>query len=503
MKRTGLSIILTGVCNIGAFLAAAVIPIPALRTFALQAAVLITFNSLSMFTMFPALMSFDLKRVSYKKVDIFCCYSPPKNEESSPAVENSLNSYKDSVESLRNPSQSPPPPYEDLEVTIERTDRKEGLLTWAIERYYIEFLRQTFVKTFVIVFCCCLTGTGIYGIIKLEDGLNLTEVVPRNTTSYNFLVAQKKYLGFYHMYAVTQGNFEYPQDQKILYDYQSSFVRIPTLIKNDDGGLPEFWLSLFRDWLLRLQKAFDDDFAAGYIYDGGWEAKEASADGILAYKLLVQTGHVDYPVDETLLQRNRLVDSHGMINPSAFYNYLSAWYSNDAMAYNYAQGNLVPTPKEWYHDAADVNLIVPKSLPIVYAQIPFYLNINGDTEEMVDTISQVRAICEKFAEKGLPNFPRGNPFTFWEQYIELRFWLLISLVTIIGVVLILVAVVMANPWLSILLCLVVATITTQLFGVMSILGIKLSAISSLILITSIGIGMEFTFHIAIVSLADM
>ena len=58
------------------------------------------------------------------------------------------------------------------------------------------------------------------------------------------------------------------------------------IIKDDDGGLPEFWLSLFRNWLLKLQMCFIDD--------DRW-TKEASDDAILVYKLLVQTGHVDPP----------------------------------------------------------------------------------------------------------------------------------------------------------------------------------------------------------------
>ena len=150
------------------------------------------------------------------------------------------------------------------------------------------------------------------------------------------------FTNFVCFFTVTQGHFEYPQNQKILYDYHNAFVRVPNIIKDDDGGLNDFWLPLFRNWLLRLQNAFDDDFSLGNIYEchntrnpnhvGPCWHSNASTDGILAYKLLVQTGHVDYPVDETLLLRNRLVDSHGMINPSGFYNYLSAWYSNDAMA---------------------------------------------------------------------------------------------------------------------------------------------------------------------------
>ena len=100
-------------------------------------------------------------------------------------------------------------------------------------------------------------------------------------------------------------------------------------------------------------------------------------------------GHVDTPVDESLLLRNRLVDSHGIISSSAFYNYLTAWYSNDAMAYTHSQASIVPQPKLWLHNAMDHGLLVPKSKPIAFARIPFYLSNLGDTEVMVEMINQV------------------------------------------------------------------------------------------------------------------
>lgn len=41
--------------------------------------------------------------------------------------------------------------------------------------------------------------------------------------------------------------------------------------------------------------------------------------------------------------------------------------------------------------------------------------------------------------------------------------------------------------------------TVELFGIMGFLGIKLSAIPVVILVASIGIGVEFTVHVALVS----
>ena len=43
-----------------------------------------------------------------------------------------------------------------------------------------------------------------------------------------------------------------------------------------------------------------------------------------------------------------LVDEDGIIYPRAFYNYLSAWTMNDAIAYDACQANFHPDPKSGY-----------------------------------------------------------------------------------------------------------------------------------------------------------
>ena len=134
------------------------------------------------------------------------------------------------------------------------------------------------------------------------SGLAMQEMVPRNSSAYEFFTSQRAYFPYYNMFAVTKQNFEYPTNQKTLYDYHNAFIRVPNIVKDDQGGLPEFWLPLFRNWLVRIQTAFDNDFAEGKIFecnqmaqgneDGIYRCwhKNASDDGILGYKLLVQTG---------------------------------------------------------------------------------------------------------------------------------------------------------------------------------------------------------------------
>merc|ERR1740123_1939145 len=165
------------------------------------------------------------------------------------------------------------------------------------------------------------------------------------------------------------------------------------------------------------------------------------------------------------------------------------------MAYSYSRASLEPTPKEWFHDPRDYDLKIPKSKPIKFAQIPFLLNNLGDTHAMVETIGEVREICDRFQQRGLPNFPHGIPFTFWEQYIGLRWWLLLALAAALSAVFTVVSLLLCSPWAGGLTVLVLSCITGQLFGALGLLGIKLSAVPAVILILAVGVGVEFTVHI--------
>lgn len=50
------------------------IPIPAMRSFCLQVAIVLVFNLLSIITLFPAVMCIDLLRRRHNLMDLFCCF---------------------------------------------------------------------------------------------------------------------------------------------------------------------------------------------------------------------------------------------------------------------------------------------------------------------------------------------------------------------------------------------------------------------------------------------
>lgn len=537
LKRSGVSILLSSVSNACAFFAAAIIPIPALRAFSLQAGILVLFNLATLLLVFPAIMSLDMKRRVANRVDLLCCLAgvvsigssdceadAPKVTSVQPAAPVELKKMDRCGKAA--PGCSTPTLTKKAPVTINSAVQQGNVAagdceadpaldplihgvaptpavecqTWTLSKFarhsYGRLLLKTPVKVLGMVAFIVLLAASVWGMSKVKNGLDLTDIVPHQTSEYSFLAAHDKYFGFYNMYAVTQGNFEYPNNQRLLYEYHDAFTRVSTIIKNDDGGLPEFWLSLFRDWLIGLQRAFDRDQASGCINQERWFAN-ASDDAILAYKLLVQTGHVDNPIDKSLVGQVRLVDGDGIINPKAFYNYLTAWVTNDALAYSASQTSLRPQPRQWYHNAGDVELKIPKSQPIIYAQLPFYLNNLGSTEEITDMIEQVRGICKKFEDRGLPNFPAGIPFTFWEQYLKLRFFLFLALACVLVAIFLVLCVSLMSIWAATVAVFVLAAMVLQLFGVMGLLGIKLSAAPAVILIMAVGVGVDFTIHILV------
>lgn len=524
LKRTGLSVLLAGLSNAFAFFAAAIIPIPALRFFSLQAGVLILFNLAAMLLVFPTMVSIDLRRRRSGRSDILCCCLPALNSDTranysnmrqrNVAMSASLPPHKETCTQVLAPQKSnnSEATY-DMEAELEKCCEEDTLtgcsqddclsfsLTKFAAKHYAPFVTKRATKVLGMLLFAAILGTSVWQAMKVDNGLELKDLVPQKSDAHSFLQAQTKHFGFYNMYAVTGGDFEYPNNQRLLYEYHDAFMRVKNVIKNDDGGLPEFWLSLFRDWLKNLQLAFDKDYRNGCVTQERWYPN-ASDDTILAYKLLVQTGHVDNPIDKTLINQVRLVDSDGIINPRAFYNYLSAWATNDPLGYGSSQANLRPEPKEWTwtgeHDLYELK--IPKSMPLTYAQMPFYLHKLTETEDITELISSVRKLCRRFEERGLPNFPSGIPFLFWEQYMDLRSYLGIALLSALGASVAVVGVLLLNLWAALLVGTSLASVVLQLFGIMGLAGIKLNAVPAVLLVVSVGIAVHFTVHICLVYL---
>uniref|UniRef100_A0A673YP45 Patched 2 n=1 Tax=Salmo trutta TaxID=8032 RepID=A0A673YP45_SALTR len=537
LRRTGTSVALTSINNMIAFFMAALVPIPALRAFSLQAAIIVVFNFAMVLLIFPAILSLDLHRREDKRLDILCCFYSPC---SSRVIQIQPQEFSDITTTVQAFTQcdaagqhivtilpptsqistSPPsvvvassplfsPSSSTRDLLAQMDESKEArecvplpFFRWNLSSFardkYAPLLLKPESKVVVVVLFVALLGLSLYGTTMVHDGLYLTDIVPRDTKEYDFINAQFKYFSFYNMYLVTMDGFDYARSQRLLIQLHNSFISVKYVVKDSDQQLPRMWLHYFQDWLRGLQAAFDADWESGRIT---WDNyRNGTEDGVLAYKLLIQTGSKKDPFNYNQLTSRRLMNEEGLIHPEVFYIYLTVWVSNDPLGYAASQGNFYPQPREWIHDKYDTtgeNLRIPAAEPLEFAQFPFYLNGLRQASDFIESIESVRAICEEFTRKGVLNYPNGYPFLFWEQYIGLRHWFLLAVSVVLACTFLVCAILLLNPWTAGIIVFILAMMTVELFGIMGLIGIKLSAIPVVILIASVGIGVEFTVHIAL------
>ena len=74
---------------------------------------------------------------------------------------------------------------------------------------------------------------GGFGVTKIQNGYDLSEMMPQNSPAKEFWHARYKYFSYYNMHVVTQEEvngvrFDYakPENQKLLYDLHANFSKV-------------------------------------------------------------------------------------------------------------------------------------------------------------------------------------------------------------------------------------------------------------------------------------
>lgn len=101
----------------------------------------------------------------------------------------------------------------------------------------------------MLVFFGALLGLSLYGATLVQDGLALTDVVPRGTKEHAFLSAQLRYFSLYEVALVTQGGFDYAHSQRALFDLHQRFSSLKAVLPPPATQAPRTWLHYFRSWL--------------------------------------------------------------------------------------------------------------------------------------------------------------------------------------------------------------------------------------------------------------
>jgi predicted RND superfamily exporter protein len=75
-----------------------------------------------------------------------------------------------------------------------------------------------YLQVFTIIGSLILLFIGIYGTAQVKDGLDLTDVVPKDTNEYKFLQAESKYFNEkinlqYASYFTQKDRYDLPSDR--------------------------------------------------------------------------------------------------------------------------------------------------------------------------------------------------------------------------------------------------------------------------------------------------
>ncbi|XP_060061994.1 protein patched homolog 2 isoform X3 [Erinaceus europaeus] len=520
LQRTGTSVALTSINNMVAFFMAALVPIPALRAFSLQAAIVVSCTFAVVMLVFPAVLSLDLHRRHSQRLDVLCCFSSPcsarviqilPQELGDRTVPVGITRLTATVQAFAHCEASsqhvvtilPPqthlvsPPSDPLGSelfipggsTRDLLGQEEGTrqkiahrsppcACWNLAR----FARYQFAPLLLQSHTKLLSPTGF------GAGALWGSAWPEPLWSH------------------TGAGWAGP-DRRGASGHQGTclperpaqrFSSLKAVLPPPTSQPPRTWLHYYRNWLQGIQAAFDQDWAAGRITRHSY--RNASEDGALAYKLLIQTGDTQEPLDFSQLPTRKLVDTEGLIPPELFYSGLTVWVNSDPLGLAASQANFYPPPPEWLHDKYDTtgeNLRIPAAQPLEFAQFPFLLRGLQSTADFVEAIEGARAACAEAGRAGVRAYPSGSPFLFWEQYLGLRRCFLLAVGILLVCTFLVCALLLLNPWMAGLIVLVLAMMTMELFGIMGFLGIKLSAIPVVILVASVGIGVEFTVHVAL------
>ncbi|CAJ0951468.1 unnamed protein product, partial [Mesorhabditis belari] len=510
MRETGMSLLTTSINNILSFLAGTLLPIPALRSFCAQSSILLTFNFVAILTLYPALIALDLKRRKSGRRDLFCCltsatfddtYSminkPKMQQKKTITLETSNNNYRNFL------SRS------DKDLDEDDDQPAPYSLHSAIRNHYIPWIERRGTKAFVLTLSVFLTVMAVIGMQRASIGLELSDVLPEHTAPAAFLKARDKYFSFYPMFAVLKGpNVDYARQQHQIDNYRRAIGASEYVIRNAAGEPSEkYWLQMMRDWLLSIQMALDKavadgkfDLQTGQVIgakpDTPGPIVNLTEDALIAYRLVCSKGNTYNCTGR--VGRVRLVDSAHTINHESFYNYLTAWYNSDNMMYYVSQASFYPRPPKCRE-----KLLVPPAEPLAYSQIPFYLTGLTTTPVIVEMIKDIRQICDNFTDAGLPNFPQGIAFTFWEQYLHLSGNLLKAIALIAFAVFVVISLLLFNPWAAGTILVILVCMTVQLAGFMGWAGVKMNPVSAVTLITAVGIGVEFTAHVVLAFLTAL
>ena len=360
-------------------------------------------------------------------------------------------------------------------------------------RVYAPLLLHPSVKAVVLLITAGVLSACLYGATKVENGLDLTEVVPSGTKEHDYVSATLKYFSFYDLYIVQDYNNDFPSlaVQQEMLNFHREFAKVKWILSGNRSVnnvtvytvSEPFWLEKMIDFYVTLQKKYDEEVAT--------QTQSLTFVLVNGY-LLPQTGNGSR--NETLpnIPGHKLFDNstgRPLIPEDRFYVYLTAWANTDILFAEATQPSFRPILPKW--PVAQDPYIIP-ARRLVFAQMPMFANSLKTSADHIELIKQTRDIIQDARSKGISAYPRGISFTFYEHYIGLQSHLGLAVGMILLACLLTTSVLLLSIWSGVIMAVMLALTAIEVYGFLGLANIQFSAIPCVTVIVSVGATVEFT-----------
>ena len=129
---------------------------------------------------------------------------------------------------------------------------KPSFLTYLVINYYSPCLQNPVIKGVIVALFVCIFGLSIYGATTVEDGLNLVDVLPKDTPEYGFVNSTLSYFAFYDIYVSTK-KMDYVHHQKELIEMYHAVRKQPKVVKD---GSTQFWLDAMIKYFIDIKEEY-------------------------------------------------------------------------------------------------------------------------------------------------------------------------------------------------------------------------------------------------------
>ncbi|XP_057299103.1 protein patched homolog 1-like isoform X1 [Hydractinia symbiolongicarpus] len=532
LGECGLSVTITSFANACAFLMASTIPILSLQEFSKQAAIIVLLNWFMLMFLFTSILSFDVERQKHNRIDLCCCVKNDEEEDEEDEEDDS-RLYKDAKYNQKNlqnnmnklflvgtnphvPTSNCPRNQRKMQeqsrrhfnvnqAEVKRRKKKESSrwrrvlkkfsVAYFVRNYFGKWMVSSQVKILVLFCCCIQLFLAGYGATMVKQELNIADMLPRNSPQHLFVTQRDKHFSYYAFHMITQYEqdgkvFDYANNQPLLHEYYKRISEVNNVLRRrGPDKYPRFWLIILRDWLIDCDKKFRQEWNAGRIHQSCVPNCNISREAKIVYLLLL----LDHTDNEFLKKEPEKLVENGIIKPSSFYYALTLWYWNDHLGTVKAQASIHPPLKEPIIQNKQKLDERYKAEP-QFISIPFHVHNLKTTEDFVTFVKDIRSICDEFAERGLPSYPKGIPFTYWEQFILLQKHMTTSGVVVLCFTFSFTLITVMSVRAAFIVAFFLTIIAFELYGFIGLLGINLSAIPVVVLIVSVGVAVEYTLH---------